>query len=187
MSGTLEDTDGIWVGGVVGAEFGRFAFVASGARGDLTPPTDGSAIERDVGRITALGRVAILQWLHVDAQYAARVFSTSIGRQRWDMLGFGAMARHRLGDTGVVAFYRAEYLPTVRVEGSDDPDVNIAADVGLRAPLPGVPLEVVATYRIERFDFPERAGPRTDQFQYLQIYLGTSLRRAGGRWVLGGS
>jgi len=187
LDGALEETDGLWFGGVIGVEYGRVAFVASGARGELTPNTSGSAIDRDVGKISAHGSLTVLEWLDADVEYAARAFSTVVGRQRWDMLGIGATVRHRVRDTGVTAFYRAQYVPVVNVDDQENPDLSIAAEVGLRVPLGRLPLEVAASYRIERFDFPDRAGSRTDQFQYFQIYLGMKLRRAGGRWVVGGS
>jgi hypothetical protein len=180
FGGALEETDGIWLGGSLGVAYGRLAFVASAARGELTPSTTGTAVERDVGEIALLGRLAVLRWLDAEAEYVARAFSAAVGRQRWDILGIGARARHRLGGTGVVAFYRAAYLPIVDADGLNSPNLSVAGTVGLRAPLPAVPLEVVASYHIERFDFPENDGSRTDQFQYFQISLIMVVGRSGG-------
>jgi len=173
--GVRETVQGVWLGAVLEVRAGRFLVSAFGLRGTLDPVAN--TVRRDGGEEGILVRFEPRAGLGVDAVYTARAFSSAVGYQRWDMLGFGAWVSVPLGDPALQAFARGSYLPAVGVSGQPSPNLALAAEVGVSATPRRAPVVIRLTYRFERFDFPAQPASRLEAFERMALEVGYRVRR----------
>lgn len=184
ITGVREKTDGVWFGGVLQAKFGRVFLAGAGLRGDLTSTGSVTALERDGGELSGLGRFEALSWLGIEVSYTARAFTSAAGYQRWKQVGAGLFVSRALAQDALLIYGRVAYLPWVSVSGLDDPDLAIATETGITVNVPKVPLTVSASYHLHRYDFRGSPDARLEQFEYVALSLGISAERVGGRWTI---
>ena len=179
-----ERVDGLWAGGAVGFQAGRFVVTASGTRGQLTASETGTVPKRDVGEFSASGQYEVLPWLSLDLGYAIRAFSSAAGYQRWEIARIGATVSRDLGTRTVRAFAGVAYLPVLKVSGQERPTFALGSDVGIALLPTHLPIALQLDYRIERFKFPA-ASARSEQFEAFTLSMGVRMHRGGGRWRFG--
>ncbi|MGH7538432.1 MAG: hypothetical protein ACREMF_07355 [Gemmatimonadales bacterium] len=185
LGGVTDRGAGLWAGVAFDLQVGRFEIRGSGMRGRLTPGEAGAAPDRDVGETSFGLGYAVRPWLGFELQYTARAFRSAAGRQRWDMLGVSASARHDLGIPDVRAFAALVYLPIVTLSDQKGPSFAFGSEVGIFVAPSRTPLVVQLSYGVQRFRFPATTG-RSEQFETLTLSVGARVRRLDGRWRLGG-
>lgn len=190
LGGAPERLDGLWVGGALDVRVGRFTVSGNGTRGRLTPDDARTVLEREGGEMSLSGRFDVRPWVALELRYTARALSSAAGRQRWDLVAFGASASRELGTPTVRAFAGFAFLPVVQVSGQLHPTSARSGEVGLSLTLERVPITLLLGYRVERFAFPvSRVSPittRSEQFEAFTLSVGVRVRRLDGRWTFGG-
>jgi len=184
LSGLSERLDGLWAGLALDVAAGRFTVSTAGTRGRVTSDA-GSAPDRDVGEVVVSGRYEARNGLGFELRYAGRVFSSPAGYQRWDIVGLGASVSRDLGTPSVHAVATLAYLPIVNVTSQPRATFAISSDVGVAIAPRRSPMALRVSYRVERFSFFKLG--RSEQFEVLTLSVGLRVRRADGRWTVGGA
>jgi len=178
VAGTQEAVSGAWVGGSAEVELGPIALLFHTMAGSMTQTGNTTAISRDGGEISGGVRLSPVPWIGIQGGYTIRTFSSVVGYQDWKLAGGGLVLSPTLGNPAIRAHLMGLFLPSVSVAGRDSPELGVAAEAGVRfAPL-RIPIVVSVAYRFERYDFPEAATVRVEQFDQLMVRLGV-------RWGIG--
>ncbi len=170
--GVREVIGGVWIGAAVEVKVDRFLITASGLRGTLDP-IENTPFQSDAGEEGVRVGFTPRSGFSVEASYTARVFSSAVGYQRWNMLGVGASMSVPLGDSALSAHARASYLPVATASGRSSSSVAIAAEVGVSAAPRRTPMLIRLTYRFERFDFPGEPA----EFDRITLEVGYRVKR----------
>lgn len=150
--GRREAVGGLWLGGAVGARYGRFTLEASGLRGRLLPILPNS-VESDAGQEAVVLGFEPRPGLGVEATYTARAFRSGVGYERWNTIGVGGRVALELGDPSLHAYGRVAYLPVVEIRGLPRARLGLAAEIGASLAVPRSRVAVDVHYRFERYDF----------------------------------
>jgi hypothetical protein len=169
--GVREVVGGVWLGAAVQVRRDRWLITASGLRGTLDP-IENTPFQSDAGEEGIRVSFALRRRLSVEASYTARAFSSSVGYQRWDMLGLGAAMSVPLGDSALSVDGRVSYLPVASASGRSSPSLAVALEVGVSAAPRGAPVLVHLGYRFERFDFPGEPA----EFDRITLEVGYRIR-----------
>jgi hypothetical protein len=175
-SNLLIPSSGTLFGGTVAASFGR-RFIVQGEAfgGQLVTGSTPSLEDHSLAEAQILGGMQLRSWLILQSGITLRNFSNSLARQHWTTWRLGAQARFPLGFEGVTAELRGYWLPVVAVSGLPQPDVAIAAAVGLEWRRRR--LAAAALYTLERYDFSQPTGPtRLEELSSLRLRLGWRWR-----------
>lgn len=125
-----------------------------GSLGARTSSTD----RRDLGEVTATGRMRLVPWLDARAGVTTRTFTSSLARQRWTSAAIGADVRMTMLEGRMEGTAGAQLLPLVRVSGHTSPDIAFGASMTLR--YLARRYLVALGYQLERYDFPTIADQR---------------------------
>ncbi len=148
---------------------------ADGRSGHLAAKTP-SAEARDVAELGLGASVPVGSSLAFTAGYERRVFTGTIGSQRWTALRVGAEERVTFIGGAIRGVFQAALLPIVSVSGLRSPDLAVAVGSGLE--VRGGRVVGSVLYTLERYDFP-REGPdrRLEQLAALTVQVGVRLGR----------
>jgi len=187
LLGYREAVEGPWVGGAAEGKLGPFVLRLEAFRGTLKPQTGGSALERDGGEVRGTIRLEPVAagWLGLESGYAVRAFSSAAGYQRWTIPTFGVRVSPRLGHRALRGYLSGHYAPPLaqkslfagQSSGGAIWNLGLMAEAGLViAPVRGGPLLGIR-YHFERFDFPNGAAGRLDQFEQVAVFGGFRVGR----------
>ncbi|HEX9729764.1 MAG TPA: hypothetical protein VGA37_14785 [Gemmatimonadales bacterium] len=178
LAGGRERVRGIWAGGGIELEAGRFLMAVSGYRGELTPFEGDATFDRDAGEIGGRVGIALFPWIGLEGGFAARAFSAASGYQRWNIPSVGAVVSGTLGHPAIRAHFRVAYLPGVSVTGLESPDVGVAGSAGITVAPEEARFVARLEYGLERYDFPPGTTSRLEQFDQIRLSVGARLRVA---------
>jgi len=164
----LERFSGPMIGGEALLHAGTlWTFAVRVGDGSLTARTPGE-LNRDVGELSAEGRVHAGTGLSFSAGVCRRVYSTELARQRWNTLQVGVEGRLPFLGGAMQAVARGALLPVVAVNGLDHPKTAYAVGTGLEYQLGQGAIGIV--YSLERYDFPAQATmQRLEQVSALTV------------------
>ena len=175
LAGEREIAAGTWFGGALAVKAGRLLLSGTGLRGTLTPRDNTRALERDGGEVAGLVRFEPRAWLGFETAFTVRAFTSVAGYQRWEIFGLGIRVSGALGNSGLRAYARGAYFPSVSVTGQPAPNLGVEAEAGVTAAFQRVPLVFKLSYRLERYDFPGDA--RLEQFDRLTVEAGVRIKK----------
>jgi len=156
---------------------GRWALAVRVGDGSLTARTPGG-LNRDVGELSAEGRVRAGTELSFSAGASRRVYSTELARQRWNTLQLGVEGRLPFLGGAMQAVARGAFLPVVAVNGLDHPKTAYTIGTGIEYQLGQGAIGIV--YSLERYNFPAKAmTQRLEQVSALTVR--GALRLGRGR------
>ena len=154
----VERFSGPMIGGEALMNVGtRWVFAVRVGDGSLTARTPGGP-NRDLGEVSAEGRVHAGTGLSFSAGVCRRAYSTVLARQRWNTLQLGVEGRLPFLGGAIQAVARGALLPVVAVNGLDHPKTAYSVGTGLEYRLGQGTVGIV--YSLERYDFPARAMVR---------------------------
>lgn len=172
----LERASGLVVGATASGHLGPLLELALRAQGGSLKASTAGAVDRDLGEIAVATRVAAASWLCLQAEASRRVYSSTIARQAWTLVGLGAEIQVPFTEEAVRGLARVGFLPVVSVKGLQRPDFAFTAAVGLE--YAASPLTLRALYSLERYDFPVRdAWRRREQLSALTLQLSLATAR----------
>jgi hypothetical protein len=154
---------------------GPLGVTVAGFAGKLAPTENTGALDRNGGEYRGTVSFMPVGWIGLEGGFAVRRFSSAVGSQQWTIASAGFVVSSTLGDSGIRAYGRGTYQPAVRVDGQSNPTFSVAAEVGVIASPRGTPFVFRASYRLERYDFPDTPIARTEQFDGIALGVGFRL------------
>ena len=152
----------------------RFDVHGEVSGGHLATGPAASLDDHDIAEAQLRAGMRLRPWLTVQTALDMRSYANSLARQHWTTWRVGAEARVPLGFETVGAVVRGYWIPVASVSGLPQPDLALAAAVGVE--WRGQRLGVSALYSFERYDFPPQSGTRRLE-ELATFRVGASLHR----------
>jgi hypothetical protein len=158
----------------------RFTVAITGQSGVLHAAR-GATLPRELAEAGLDASYRARSWLDVEGGMRVRSYTTSVGRQRWNLPYLGVSGRIPFAIEGVEGVLGAGVHPFAAVSGLPDPEVALRGRAGLRYARGRLGAEVV--YSLDRYDFARGTiAQRLEQYSALtlRLYVKTAppLRRA---------
>lgn len=168
----IERASGTLVGGEAGATSTWLELRGHALGGRLTNQTLVGE-DRTVGELGVEASALPLSWLAFYFGGTGRSYTTQLARQRWLAVSTGVEARLQMMNGDVLGTARLGFMPVVNVSGLDAPDFAALSAVGIA--YRGRLLSANLAYSLERYDFPQSAGPRRLE-QVSQLTASAGIR-----------